>query len=30
MESKISEDQALEMIKEIRKIRFNWQKHRFL
>ena len=30
MESKISEDQVLEMIKRLRKIRFNWQKHRFL
>ena len=32
MESKIviNEDQVLEMIKELRKIRFNWQEHRFL
>jgi hypothetical protein len=26
----INENRALEMIKELRKIRFNWQKHRFL
>ena len=26
----INEDQVLEMIKKLRKIRFNWQKHRFL
>ena len=26
----INEDPVLEMIKELRKIRFNWQRHRFL